>query len=446
MIGRYTKVRGWLGDRCVTPPLMMDRRRGRGTRLYPCLERAAQYEWDAIKDQVARTAALKRREAYALYQGRPKPILAPMRLAGIWGKSELVAQMYYLVSGAVTTVALDSAYDPGVNNDAFFGRIFTPAAKTLSKVYVFISSFGGTAANVNDIDIELRPEASLGAILPNTGVLTEGKVLNPASTTGWHSTTGWTSVLAANARNYICVGDKDGGADHAVMGQRASGALTYDPQREHKLLAGLTTGGFASGNSVAGTTCAFMLLVFSDGTVCGQSISSSASASSSTNQRGLLISSTALDEAIDVYGWTWTNASVNLSGTKIYQGTAGPASGADNTSTDFLYVGSSATKNGGVPSGGGVYRFSPGTQYRLVVTYGSATTAGPNKASIGAGADADLRKGMPGGGGFTWTIESGGAWSDDADALSNMVLYLDANVAAAGGGNAQSLLGGRLVR
>lgn len=428
-VGRYTKVRGWLADRCVTPPLLIDRRNGAPTRMYPCLEGGARYEWDALKDQAVRQVERHRREVYEGVFGRPRAAIAPLRIAGLFSRNEFLVRHLLFNGLAATTYALDSNYAAGSAGDAIGKRIQMFDGKTLDTVYFFISSYAGTAANVNDIDLELRPEPSVGAILPDTATLTEGKTVNPSSATGWIASTGWTSSLAAGSRYWIIVGDADGGSGHSIV---AGLATTY-----HDAITawgtGLgyhvqTTGGFASGNSASAGRWPMLVLKYADGTIHGNSLSASTS-SASTNQRGYQLATDAFVNDIDVFGFVWSVQNASLSGVKIYKGSAGPASGEDHVSTDLFY--NPSTKLGAFVSGHGVYRFNPGTAYRVVATYSGSTTGGPQKLNIGTGADATLRLAMPGSGKFTWTIENAGSWSDDNDATAGLMFLLDAEVVPA---------------
>ncbi len=447
MTGRFTKVRGWLGDQVSTPPMLIDRRHGAGVKLYPCLQGGARYEWDAIKDRAVRQIERQRREVYEGVFDRPRAKLAPLRIAGIFGRNEYLIR-HLLWSGlAMTSFALDSAYSIGGSPaDAIGTRLQLLDGKTLDTVYFYIVSYNGTAANVNDINLELRPEASAGASTPHTSTLTESKSVNPSSATGWIASTGWTSVLAALSRYFLIVADADGnGTDYATVGLATTYHDGVTPWSTPLGFHVQTTGGFNTGNTNSSGRASMLVVKFSDGTVRGISLATTAGAASSTNQRGLKIDSDAFTNPTDVFGMIWNVSNANCSGLKIYTGTNGPASGAAHTSTDIIY--GAAARTGAFMSGGAAYRFSPGTAYRLVATFSGATTGGPQKLSIGTGADATLRLAMPGGGKFSWTLENAGAWSDDADATAGLMLLLDAEVAPVGGsGNAQSVMGGRLVR
>jgi hypothetical protein len=326
--------------------------------------------------------------------------------------------------GSVGTLALNNNYVAGTSGNALSVRyLCPPGGKTINNVYFYISSFTGTAANVDDLNLELRPEASAGAASPDTATLTESKTYNPSSTTGWNKVTGWTSVLSALARVYFIVGDADGGAtDFATIATRlAFMDVTSGSQHLCRWLSVTTTGGFASGNSVAGSVVGNMVLTFSDSTVFGNPITGGTAPASDTNRRGLVITTSGLVANVPIFGAVWTVASASISGLEIWTGSNGPSGTASNVSTDILY-GAAANRLGCLTSGGTPYTLLAGTQYRIVATYSGAVTSGPQRLDIGTGADGNL---------YYARANATTDWSNDLiSSLPAMGLLVDGQIAA----------------
>lgn len=335
-----------------------------------------------------------------------------------------------------TTLALDSAYTINSAGDAIAGKLQIHAAKTLQDVYFHVTGYTGTAANVNDITLEVRPEASAGASTPHATTLTEGKSLDPASATGWIKSTGWSASLSAASRYFVIVGDADGGGtDFATVLVNVTTVWESPGARPALLPSVRTTGGFASGNTNSSSP-ASLVLAFSDGTVAGNSLTASTTPASDTNRRGLRITATALLSPLSIFGITWSNASSSISGMEIWEGSTGPSGTADHVSTDMLYASNATSVLGAMVSGGAAYTLSALSAYSLVATYSGATTAGPRRHDVGTGEDAALRKAMPGAGEFYFRRADGTSdWSNDlSGSVPAMGVLIDSQVAASGGG------------
>lgn len=458
ILGRYLMLRPfWVHTQTLGEPLLIDRLFG-SMRPYlgtseareewePRFERnEALDKWRKFKSKVDNEREFANKQRLADRLQRRHADFAQIA-AVAFGQDDFYCRVLFrdATLGAAANINLNNNYVSGTSGNAIGVRYQAIASKTINNVYFYIASYTGTAANVNDINLELRPEASTGAVLPNTASLTESKTYNPSSATGWQNVSGWTSVLSALSRNFFIVGDADGGAtDFAAVTRSLASMFENTGQLSFasRYLTVSTTGGFASGNTATPTPSAIVLL-FSDSTAYGNPLTTSTTPSSSSQQRGLKISSTALTNAIKVFGMTWTSASANISGIKIFSGSTAPNGTADNTSTDLLYGITAAARNGCLTSSGTSFKFSTGTQYRMVTTYSAATSGGPIRCDVGTGEDANLRAAMPGDGQWTWTQDDGAsAWSNDlAGSIPAIGLLVDGQTAAAASGGGGHIIG-----
>lgn len=417
--------------------------------------RAAAAPGQALRESLARWQRFKSKiragQTHAERQRRADRLLEKhadaAQLAAIFGRDDYYTRVMLrdVAIGSATNVSLNNNYVAGTGGNAIGARLNTLLSKTINNVYFFISSYTGTASLVTDLNLELRPEASAGATTPNTGSLTESHTVNPSSATGWINSSGWTSVLSAVTRYFFLVGDANGGATNfASVTRSVSSFMDYGTgsatghNHLSRFLAVSTTAGWTSGNAVAPVPC--MVLVFSDGSCFGNPFTGTSANASNTQQRGLIITASGLDDTLKIYGLEWTSANANLSGINIFTGSTAPNGTADHTSTDIAYDDSGA-RMGCFTSGGVLYTMSPGTQYRLVATLSANSAAGPQKNVIGTGADANLRAAMPGRSNWYWTQDNGStAWSnDDTNSLPAITLLTDGEQAAAGGGGAYIL-------
>lgn len=457
-IGRYELVRSWwLPTNTIGPPMVLDRR---NRRLDPYLGSAdARIEWQPrveMRENLSRWERFKDRLSRESKKG-PRIRLVERwahqhadcaQVAALFNREDLFPLKLLLASviGTVTTIALDSNYVAGTGGDAIGVRYLAPIAKTINSVYFHISSYTGTAANVNDINLELRPESSAGASTPNTGSLTESKTKDPASATGWIASTGWTSVISALSRVFFIVGDADGtGVDFATVTRSAAMYDTFDDlQQGARFLVASTTGGWASGNSVNTAVAMKMVLGFADGTAFGDPLTANTAPASDTNRRGVRITSSAILDDIKIFGIEWSgNSSANLSGIEIYNNANNPGTSPDHTSTDLLFIGGNG-KQGCMTSGGTPYTLTTGTAYRIVTTYSGATTTGPQRMDIGTGEDATLRKAMAGRGEIYFTRANGTSdWSNDlVGSMPTIGLLINGQVPPpAGSGGGMRLVG-----
>lgn len=446
---RYHLVREWhLPTGRVSEPFVLDRHR-RSLRPYAG-SADARSEWGAVAEArdldraVERLRARVLDEPTALRQRRLVDRLVSRdrdmgRLSAFFGTGDMYPLLWLidLTLSSISTTALNSNYVAGTSGAAMGGRFLTPVGgKTLNSVYFNVGTYTGTASAVNDINLELRPEASAGAATPNTSTLTESKSVDPASATGWIATTGWTSVLTALARNFVIVGDADGsGVNFANLRRSSTGNLYAVSGNQIPTRFGTftTTGGWASGNSFTPASIK-MVLGFSDGTAFGDPLTVDTAPASDTNRRGLAISSAGLVASLKIFGMLWTSANANCSGMEISQGTDPPGTTVD-ASTEILYSGT-ATRIGALTNGGAPYELQPGTAYHVVATFGGATSGGPQRMDVGTGEDATLRLAMPGGGRFSYARANGTTdWSNDlAGSLPAISLLVDGQIAASPGG------------
>jgi len=322
-----------------------------------------------------------------------------------------------------TNVALDSNYVNGTGGDAISMRFQPQEAHTLDTIYFFISSYTGTAANVNDIDGELRTGTQTAPTNGAPGLVEAARTVNPASATGWIQVTGFTSALTAGTVYWAIVGDPDGGiTDLANVTSR----YDYDSQDLFPMQQFTSTNGFTTAPT-AGTTPPCIVLKFSNGDAAGMPFANTATYTIGTNQRGLYI--TSFDVQTTIYMISSQTASNNLSGAQIWQGTDGPSGTTFGETTTLA----NSTAVGGALFLSPFPSLAAATAYRIVWTVSGAVVA-PTKAAIGTGTDATLRSAMKGKGNMYWTNANAGVWADDINGMPLMGIYIDDFVVAAGGG------------
>jgi hypothetical protein len=413
MIGRFEKIRA-IGPSGYGPPLMLDR----GSKSTNAQVRPYKGEyWDR-----ARTG---------LYVPRIAGGIGFSGTTQVVGRITIPNSLANTAGLAQTTTALDSNYVAGTSGDAIGARIVLPATKTFDTLYFFITGYTGTAANVNDLDLEIRAEATGG--IPDTTGTIDTETLDPASATGWVSKQFATPQnLTGGTRYHLIVGDADGnGTDFATVLQAVSIMFTGNISGADTWHRTLTTGGWASGNTVNNKQASSVCAKFSDGTAIGCPFSTATSPSNNQLRRGLLMSG--LTETIKILGYLSSSSTGAYTGVEIFAGTdlsnATPFATADQP---IMAVASSTNETG-------FYFSTPvtlakSTQYRHVFTYNADTTV-PVMYEIGTGADATLKSMMFGGGSWYWTIDSAGpVWVDDDDAWPNMALIVEDQIAVASGG------------
>ena len=433
MFGRWRVCRPWwVHTNTLGPPLLIDKTTG---QMRPYMAHGeVRDEWRERVDMARQDKRLLRRH----------PLIGQMSLAALFDRWDLLP-MFLLRDNAFAssgTMALDSNYVAGTSGDANAARLHVPSTKTLNTVYFFVSSYTGTAANVNDLNLEVRPESSAGANTPDTATLTDSATKDPASATGWIAATGFTASLTGLSRYFIILGDADGnGTDYATILARSG---TYHDVASGanptvRWMQATTTGGWASGNAINSPSA--FVLKFSDNAAFGSPFSAATAPASDTNRRGLRITASALTAAIEIFGVLWTSGNVNISGGEVWTGDTGPSGTADNVSTDILYT-QGSIKFGFLISGGGLYSISALSAYSIVATYSGVSTAGPQRIDIGTGEDATLRLAMPGAGELYYRRANGTTdWTNDlVGSMPAMALLLDGQVAAAGGGGRTGLV------
>ena len=446
---RYHVVRSyWCHTGALSAPYVLDRR---DRTLLP-------YRGNADSRQEHESPAAKRASELALERFRRRLLsertpaqssrLAARlsdRSADLWGvcamfdKYDLMTN-WLLDGGAVSgaaTISLNNNYVAGTSGNAFAARYLAAlGGKTLSSLYFFISSYTGTAGSVTDIDVEVRPESSTGSSSPDTSTLTDSATVNPASATGWVKATGLTATLTSLARYFFIVGDANGSGTNFAVCQARVSQPTGLSQQVGRFLTVDTANGWLTPNART-ITYANIVVGFNDGTAFGYPLTIGTVPSSTTHQRGLYIDSTAFPQNVPIFGMMWAATALTpISGMNIFSGSTAPNGTPFNSSTDTLYN-NVGQKFGCLTAGGTPVTLSKGTAYRIVCTYASATTAGPQRSDIGTGADATLRAAMPGDGLLYWTEDDGASsWANDLNtSLPTTGLLLDGWAAASGGGS-----------
>jgi len=338
-----------------------------------------------------------------------------------------------------TTTTLNSNYVYVTTGNATGGRLQLPATKTLTDVYFFIVSYGGTAANVNDLLVEVRDDSSKPGATLHSSV-----VVDPASATGWIKATGFTQTITGGTLYWIVVGDPDGGASNAVIQGRCSVSSSNVVGEIRTMGAWFANATTANGWSTASINTAIpvFVLVFNDGSVVGFPFTNDAAPSNDANQKGLRMVGGFTE---DVKLWGAKIGSVaGFTALNVWSGTDGPGGSPTAQGTKAL-VGVSTlttTQHVGVMFDSAV-TLTGGADYRITFDNGASNMQVPRKAQIGTGADANLRAAMLGGGNWYSTSESAGAWSDSTSEFPLMALLVEDVVAIAGGGGGGIKLAGR---
>lgn len=448
-MNRYHLVRHWwLPTGSISEPFVLDRRE---MKLRPYKgNMTSRLEWaskEATQEALRKWNRIKQAPV-ALRQRLAERLLLRdadcSRIAALFTQADLYTLGLFagVPLGTANTVALDSAYVAGTSGDATAVRYHPGVTRTLNSIYFFISSYTGTAANVNDLNLELRNQASAGSTTPDTTATIATAVKDPVSATGWIASTGWSNILSAFTPYFVVIGDTDGdGASYATISYRVPYFESYLSATGinvniSRFSSFITTAGWVSGNSNSSTTIGAFVLAFSDGTSFGCPFSATGVPASNTNQRGLRITTNGLITDLPIYGVIWGTSASQMSGFKIFVGDAAPDSTADHISTNLLYNTASATGAGCLLSAGSIYTLLSGTAYSIVATYSGATNGGPRRADIGTGEDATLRKAMPGAGEFYWRQDDGGStWANDLiGSIPAMGLLIDGQIAPSGGG------------
>jgi hypothetical protein len=332
---------------------------------------------------------------------------------------------------ASTTVALDSAYlFQTAARDALGARVMLNVNKTLSLVYYFITATAGTAANIDDHNLELRNDNG-AATAPSTTLHTSAS-MNPnadAAVVGWHQFNPADFAMVKGTVYWVIVGDADGnGTDFATVlaGTNAYAAGLQD--------VATSTDGFTTASIVAARFPS-IILAFTDGQRLGCSLTSAPANASNTNRRGLYWNA-AFTEDIKIFGFVYTAGTANITSGEIYEniatapgGTAIASIGAYGTSTHLFDP----------------YVIDKAAVIRIVAVLGTATTS-PHKFVIGVtnGHDAVLRTARKAGGALYWSEANGTTdWAnDDQNGSPNFLLYLEDLVEIPAGGGGGGIIGG----
>ena len=381
---RYHRVRYLNPSGVVSPPYVLDRK---ALTLTPYLNE----EWVKL----------------------PSGLIVPtLRGGSISGRTQV--PLIYIGSsaaaaGAQNTVALDSNYVAGTSGDAICNRMAIAQSQTLTALYAFIASYNGTAANVTDLNWEVRTGSSTAINTAGGGLVGSG-TFNPATATGWVRVSGLSVPLLAQSGDnfyYLILGDADGnGTDFATVLQDHSNQLTAVNPLASSAMSGSTTNGWSAITMLTRTSC--LLAVSSSGVIAGSPFSAVNKSSTSMNRRGLFLAN-GFPCAVKIFGITSAVGNANISGAEvIYANT--PPGGPTLGSTTRLLSGANAILGGIFPDG---VAMGANVPFRIVLTF-AANSGQPAKAEIGSGADATLRAVMLGGGQWYWAEANGTTdWSND---------------------------------
>lgn len=319
--------------------------------------------------------------------------------------------------------ALDSAWTAGSAGDGSGSRFYCVDDISITKVYFYTHSFTGTAANVNDVDIEIRSETGTYQIDTSGPGLLGSATVVPSTTANRHN--GYTSFNVALTKDlmyFVLIVDPDGNTtDYISISTEISGntMLANTGIIYTHMGIGTTNGGTTYGvNTASG-----LLIFFSDGTILGSPAFATSSPSSSAT-RGMKIKN----------GFTFpikpraligigSSPGTSISGAQIWTGTTGPSG------TPFLSSSQFVKQNNDSSRYAGYYFSNPGiienlTSFRAVFTY-SGSVGNLAKLTVSPTGNTDLQSALPGGGNFVWTESSGGSWADDNDSISTITLMVD---------------------
>ncbi len=317
---------------------------------------------------------------------------------------------------ANSTTLLNSAYVAGTSGNAVSVKFMPFDNLTLTDLYFYIESYGGTAALVNDLELEVRSGTNTGPGTTGPSLLASTTV-NPSSATGWLHWSGLSVALTAGSLYYFIIGDADGGVTNFARIVHQGTYVTSNEQSRYVFwMPYTTTDGFTTGTR--GFSLPPCVAVFSNGTVYGWPFGSSSTHNSSgTYQRGLHVLT--LSVAIKLFGVTYATSNASISGVNIWTDPNGPAGSPL----------ASSTRSWGATVAGFLFpspfiSLAKATPYRIVFTVGSGTGQ-PILASIGTGADSNLRAAMPYGGDWYSTQDTSNVWADDTNSLPIMGLLVE---------------------
>ena len=327
------------------------------------------------------------------------------------------------------TTALDTAYVYGSAGDAV-AVLYRDYARTVSGVYAYLVTKTGTIPG-NDINYEIRDSASSA---PGTNIQSGGSgTIDISSITApsWISVNGLSVSLSADTEYWAVIADASA-VDASNFATILRHAALFAAVQDHVNHYGMhTTDGYNTVKTVA-TQVMSVILIFSDGTAIGCPWTASVAPASTTNRRGMYFS-TGFSEKIKFWGMTGNGTVSNINGLEIYPSSAGvPGTGA-------LSIGSLIGLHNITPALIGYslvtpYTFDKDAGYRVVFTF-SASSTGLTYYNIGTGADSNLAKAMPGGGGWYYTLANGTTdWSNDVTTgMPRSFMIFENQVAVTGG-------------
>lgn len=320
-----------------------------------------------------------------------------------WAASRL---SYGGIGAAQTTLALDSAYTYNSAGDAIASIWRAPAALGLTAAYVFITAYTGTAANVNDLNFELRDHSTNK---PGSTLHTSGSV-NPSSATGWIQVTGLSFTTVADTVYWGVLADADGnGTDFATVLRNVPNEIP-----NHQMAtASQSTDGFTTAGASTSLTPSLMLRCGDVATI-GWPFTASTSPSNNTNRRGLNMS-TGPSAPMKLYGMVLDDLTLsNGTSVEVWANGSGPSGTPTGTATMAVMAGANTAPTAGFAFAAGTgFMLQPGTPYRIVFTF-SGNSVSCARMQIGTGSDAALRRARWGGGDYYWAQANATTdWSND---------------------------------
>ena len=325
-------------------------------------------------------------------------------------------------SGGGESVALDSNYTAGSAGDCVMGRFIAHATMTLDKLYYYILSYAGTAANVNDINLEVRSGTLAAPDLTAPGLLGTF-TMNPGAVLGWNAFTSINLALTSGSVYYFIVGDPDGnGTDTAtVMSTVAASFPNGDSPAYYSPWYAVTSTNGGTTLSVRGRNPG-MLAFFTNGDVFGASNFSS-DTPTGTFERGMKVVN-GFPFNLNIHALTvYPSGSANLSGAKVWSGSTGPTGSALMTSTSPIKdFSSTGTQVGFVFTS--IQSISADTPFRATFTYGSSSTTPTRTLAIPAD-NTDLQSALPGRGNLIWTQDTSSAWVDNANGIPSIGIIVE---------------------
>jgi len=358
-----------------------------------------------------------------------------------WPTRLMLAQAPEWGNPVQRSYALDSAYTFNSAGDAIGWRVVLGAAKTLAAVYLYVVSATGTAANVNDLNVEVRndngshasPDRSGGATLHTSASKDPN---GDSSFAGWHQWNPADVALSAGTTYWLIVADADGnGTDYATILYAADmSPFSWDAglYGAPQVYPYSTTNGFASDASDTVRMTSMLVLEFDDGTVLGNARADWTTSANDANRKGLHFDG--LTASLKLWGALLETEAGSPSSLELYAEATAPGG-------TTLASGSAALRTTSAAPAGFIlsspYALAAATAYRLVCpTAGSYRVRPFIYGAHANGHEAVLRKARAGGSGWYLSIANGTTnWSnDDPDRQVKMNLLFDDLVEAAPAG------------